>query len=208
MTMRLHNPVVTKKTAVLGLVGIAVVLVAVVGILIHITHRPAAMVEDVRPAESGLAGGAVVTISGSNFGPGTEVRFGSVAARTVRIVNSTSIIATTAPTTELGEADVTVIRHGRSNTLVGSFRYEAPLHIASALPASGPAAGGQEVTLHGSGFAKDSYIDFGGAHVAKLTYVSQNLVKVVTGPRAPGSVDINIMNNDDTAFLPEAYTYQ
>jgi len=208
--MRLHNPFKAKNTAVLAIVGLVLVVGLVTGVRYAASHskNSYAQAEDVRPTESALAGGAVVTISGSNFGPGTEVRFGSVAARTVKIVSSTSIVATTAAVTVPGEADVTVVRHGQSHTLRGSFRYEATLHITSVLPATGPTAGGQEVTIRGSGFAKDSYIDFGGAHVAKLTYLSQNLVKVVTAPHALGVVDVNFTNNDDTSFLPEGYTYQ
>ena len=82
------------------------------------------------------------------------------------------------------------------------------MKIISVTPATGPATGGQEVIVRGTGFARDSYIDLGGAHVTKLTFVNANTVRVVTTPHAPGVVDVNATNNDDSAFLEAGYTYQ
>jgi hypothetical protein len=91
----------------------------------------------ITPNTGPVAGGTVVTITGTNFvesltgpGTGTRVRFGTVDATSVTVINSTTLRATTAVAPGAGAVDV-VVSNNHINaawapvTSTGGFTYTA-----------------------------------------------------------------------------------
>ncbi len=85
---------------------------------------PAPTVSSVSPSNGPVAGGMAVTITGTNFATGATVTFGSTAATSVTVVNSTTITATT-PAGSAGAVTVTVTVNGQSGSLPSGFTYNA-----------------------------------------------------------------------------------
>jgi IPT/TIG domain/Beta-propeller repeat len=86
---------------------------------------PAPVVQAISPTKAPSAGGTEITITGSNFMPGAAVRIAGVLANHVRVLNSTTIKAVTAPSAgRFTNLDVAVINpDGQSNSLVEAFTY-------------------------------------------------------------------------------------
>lgn len=79
----------------------------------------------VAPAAGTTLGGTAITITGTNFAAGATVSVGGTAATDVAVSGPTSLTART-PQHAAGAADVVVTVAGRSGTLPGAFRFEAP----------------------------------------------------------------------------------
>lgn len=82
-------------------------------------------VSAVAPATGTTFGGTTVTITGTNFAPGATVTIGGTPATDVVLQGPTSLTART-PERASGPGDVVVTVAGRSGTLPGGFRFEAP----------------------------------------------------------------------------------
>lgn len=84
-----------------------------------------------------------------------SVTIGGVAVTNLTVVSDTEITATTPPGT-VGPADVVVTTDGGSDTLVDGFTYEPeppPVPTVTAIaPDTGSEAGGDSVTITGTGF--------------------------------------------------------
>lgn len=81
------------------------------------------------------------------------------------------------------------------------------LRVETIDPTWGPPAGGQTVTIVGSGFAGDVTVSFGEAEVS-ATVVDAKTLEVVT-PRVSteGVVDVTVTTGRGSETLTEAYTY-
>jgi hypothetical protein len=79
----------------------------------------------IAPAAGSTLGGTAVTITGTNFAAGASVTIGGTAATDVAVQSATSLTART-PQHASGAADVVVTVAGRSGTLTGGFRFDAP----------------------------------------------------------------------------------
>ena len=85
--------------------------------------NPAPSVSAVTPNAGPGAGGAAVTITGTNFLTGATVSFGGTAATGVTVVSSTSITATT-PSHPAGTVNVVVINSdNQSGSLANAYTY-------------------------------------------------------------------------------------
>ncbi|HYD49457.1 MAG TPA: IPT/TIG domain-containing protein [Terriglobales bacterium] len=113
-----------------------------------VSHQ-APLLESVAPASAPTAGGATLTIFGSNFGPSglSSVQVGNVNCPITSA--SDSRISCTLPA-GTGTAAVVVTAGGQASNS-GVFRYDAPL-ITAISPTTGPAAGGALLTIDGSNF--------------------------------------------------------
>jgi hypothetical protein len=75
---------------------------------------------------------------------------------------------------------------------------------------SGPSAGGQALTITGTGFATGVTVKFGG-NAAQITSSSDTTIEVVTPPSTsgPGAVDVEVSNpNGPPTTLSQGYTYE
>ena len=111
-------------------------------------------VTQVNPGAGSPAGGNSVTITGTGFSGVTAVRFGTVNATSYSVLSSTSISAVAPPGTSGTTVDVTVsnAKGTSAATSVSKYSYGAP-SITGLSPNGGPAAGGNNVIITGSGFS-------------------------------------------------------
>lgn len=108
------------------------------------TIQPTApVVSGVAPAQGPVAGGTVVTISGSDLSAVTGVSFGGVPASFT--VNSDSSVTATVPAGAAGAVDVVVSKASAVATRAGGFTYLTPGGLSvvdgTGFSASGPAGG-------------------------------------------------------------------
>jgi hypothetical protein len=176
-----------------------------------ISGTPAPTVTGIAPSSGPTAGGTVVTISGTNFASGATVQFGGVAATNVTVSGTTSLTVTTPPQAA-GPVDVVVTNpDGRNGTLPGGFAYiAAPPVVTDVTPRTGSTAGGNSVTITGTGFAGASAVAFGGTPVTSFTVQSDTVISAVAPARAAGVVNVTVTTPAGTSPSGTAneYTYQ
>lgn len=96
-------------------------------------------IKDISPLSGPAAGGTSVTISGSNFQSGVSVTFGGLAAASVALSSSNTIVAVT-PQHSSGPGTVAVTNSsGQSATLSPGFTFHS-IHLLWTAPSSSPVA--------------------------------------------------------------------
>ncbi|MFI5635769.1 IPT/TIG domain-containing protein [Streptomyces sp. NPDC051664] len=132
------------------------------------------------PNQGPTAGGTTVTITGTNLGDVTTVRFGTTATA-FTIVSPTQITATAPPGSE-GPVQVTVIGPGGPSGGL-TYTYVALPTLTGVSPGQGPMAGGTAVTLTGTNFSQVTTVRFGTV-TAAFTVLSATQISS-TAPSAP-----------------------
>jgi len=96
----------------------------------------------------------------------------------------------------------------QSHRLAAAFELQGPPRLASVQPVAGSDAGGERLTLTGSGFERACEVSIGG-FPATTTWEGESTVRAVAPPRAlPGPVDVVLTNPDgQSATLEAAFTY-
>ena len=153
-----------------------------------------------------LAGGTLISISGSGFAAPAAVYFGNNACSYV-IVNSNTLIQCKSPAgAALGTVDVTVQdlygTDGASGTLANAFTYQdwagqlIPT-VTSLSVHGGPVEGGTLVNITGTNFAAGGTvrINFGiGIATDYITVASDTLIQCKSPPGPAGTVDVTVTN--------------
>ncbi|WP_323100182.1 IPT/TIG domain-containing protein [Intrasporangium sp. YIM S08009] len=141
-----------------------------------------------------LAGGTVVTVSGTHLEDVTSVRFGTTAGTDLVVVNGTTLRVTT-PAHAAGTVAVRAVNaNGTSpDVAAASFTYEpAPRVTALSVPA-GPLSGGTVVTLTGTTFGRAKDVTFDGVSGTGLVRVSSTQVRITSPAHAAGTVDVRVV---------------
>ncbi len=141
------------------------------------------------PAGGSVAGGQSVTVTGSGFTGATAVSFGTVLVPRPAVSGDTQLTVTSpaASASETVDVMVTTARGTSAMSTAGRFTYHDPAAAAravtSAEPAGGSVAGGQSVTVTGSGPAVAADVRL-GAVPAPDAAVSGDTQPAVTRPAA------------------------
>jgi hypothetical protein len=162
---------------------------------------PTIATNGVSPSSGPTAGGTMVTITGTGFGPGTSVTIGGHAATNVTPnTNGTSITAVT-PAGAVGPADVTVTTPTGTATDAGGFSYLPPPTIAlgGVTPTDGPTAGGTPITITGTGFVAPAAVDVDGVPATDVNVVSPTEITAKTPAGTAGAADVSVADADGTA---------
>lgn len=172
------------------------------------TYDAAPKLTELSPTSGSTSGGTVVTLKGTGFSFGAEVRFGSLPSSAVTVLSPWEVTAV-APAAAKNVVPVTLRNaDGQSATLANAFAYVDAPGLTSVSPASGPARGGTVVRLNGSGFSASSVVHFGAAPSPQVTFVSATVLDAVT-PAGMSNVDVRVTNPDGAvAMLDDAFTYQ
>lgn len=156
----------------------------------------------ISPNQGSTAGGTTVTITGTNLGGATAVKFGTKNA-TITANTATSVTVTSPSGT--GTVPVTVTTPGGTSNPLQFFYVGAPFK-STLSPVSGVTAGGNTVTITGTGLTTASAVNF-GANAATPTVVNdgQLTVTVPAGAAAgPVSVSVTTAGGTNNGF---SYTY-
>lgn len=155
------------------------------------------IIDRVSPNRGPTTGGTAVQLSGAGFSAATQVSFGKTAATSFTVVSDTEILATAPPQAKAAVVNVTVsTATGTSLPAQRSwFTYEAstPLpNVASVSPKRGSLAGGEEITLTGTGFTGATRVRFGtDRDAASFTVVSDSEIRAIA-PSRPAPVTVNV----------------
>ena len=167
------------------------------------------------PSVSGLsassgpaAGGTVTDVAGSEFSSASAVSFGGVSASSVVVLSPTEIQATSPAGS--GTVEVTVTTAGGTTAASGAdkFSYVSLPVVSVVSPATGPTAGGNVVSIEGSGFAVNDQVAFDSAPAQGVTVISPSQIEAVA-PAGTGQVDITVTNVAGASHMSgkDQYTY-
>ena len=158
-------------------------------------------ISNVTPNTGPLEGGTTVLIEGVGFDADSTVTFGGTPAQSVVVQNSSLIEAVT-PAGNAGAADVVVTTAGGNLTLADGFTYvqtAANLPVVDGLtPNAGPSAGGQNVTINGSGFTPGTVVNFAGVPV-EPTSMTPTTITFVTPAGNPGVASVTVTSESGTS---------
>ncbi|MFG2191694.1 IPT/TIG domain-containing protein [Streptomyces sp. NPDC048639] len=153
-------------------------------------YRGTPAVTQISPDKGPVSGGTTVTLTGSNLLGATTVRFGTLPAPSFTVVSDTQITATV-PAAPAGAVAVTVVTPGGTSAPTVIYIYAAVPTLASIAPSSGPATGGNTVTLSGTGLTLAQSVTFGGTPAA-FTVVSDAYITAIAPAGTPGSVTVTV----------------
>jgi hypothetical protein len=153
----------------------------------------------ITPSSGPAAGGTELTITGSNLAGASAVRFGASTATSFTPVSATTVTAV-APAGS-GTVDVTVVTPGGStpSTPADRFTYLTQPSIAKLSAKGGPATGGTEVTITGSGFAAPAEVHFGEATATSITVNSPTSITATSPVNVSGTLDITVTTGGGTS---------
>jgi IPT/TIG domain len=167
-------------------------------------------VTSVTPDFGPPGGGATVVISGDWLVDATGVNFGFTPGTGLKVISNSSVQVTSPPGT-LGIVHVTVVTlEGVSATTSNDqFAYETLIPaVNSVKPNTGPAAGGNTVSVAGSSLTGAKYVNFGSQPATNVVVESDSLI-TATAPPGSGIVDVTIVTpagfSAETAA--DKYTY-
>jgi hypothetical protein len=169
-----------------------------------------AAVTGVTPTEGPPSGGTTVTISGSNFGEASAVRFGNNGAASFTVNSANSITAVSPP--GKGIVDVTVETPGGPGgpSPTDKFTYRSlggrgvrPT-ITGTSPGEGPTAGETIVTISGTSLSAATAVEFGSTGAAGFRVISATEIAALSPPRPPGTVDLTVTTPAGTSLLTPA----
>ena len=170
------------------------------------TYLPA--VFSVLPAFGPAAGGTSVTITGIGFTSATGVTFGTTAATSFTVNTDTQITAISPAGG--GVIDITVTTPGGTSATASSDLFTYGPVVSMVAPNIGGTAGGDLVTITGSGFTGATAVNFGTNSASSFTLVSDTEITVDSPQAIAGSVDVIVTTPAGTSPINPAdeYTYQ
>jgi hypothetical protein len=176
-------------------------------------------VTSVSPGQGVDRGGTLVTITGTGFTNATEVDFDSADPDfTFTVVSDTEITTTTASHAD-GTVDVTVVTPDGTSavTPADQFTFLPGTEITGISPASGPTAGGNTVTITGTGFTGTTAVWFQQnvnftTHIQPASFTVDSDTQITaTVPPAPGNVtgnaEVSVFTPLGPASLLNSYRY-
>lgn len=142
----------------------------------------------ISPNQGSTGGGTLVTITGTNLSGTSSVHFGTKSATSVTNVSPTQVTAVSPSGS--GTVGVTVTTPGGTSNPVPFFYVGAPFK-SSLSPVSGSSAGGNTVTITGTGLSTATSVSF-GANSATPTVVSDSTITVVVPAGTAGPVGVTV----------------
>ncbi|MBN8422717.1 MAG: IPT/TIG domain-containing protein [Verrucomicrobia bacterium] len=170
------------------------------------TYQGAPTVSAISPAGGPLAGGASVTITGTNFTGATSVTIGGASATSVTVVSSTSITCTT-PAGSAGTASVLVTTPSGTNAANSLYTYQGAPTVSAIAAASGPLGGGASVTITGTNFIGASGVTIGGTAATGVTVVSSTGITCTTPAGSAGTASVLITTPSGTNGANTLFSY-
>jgi hypothetical protein len=172
-------------------------------------YEGAPVVQSFSPATGSTAGGTMVSINGSGFSGATAVSFGSTPATSFTVLED-SLIFDYAPAHSPGAVPITITAPGGTTTTRLEYYYVTPLAVTGVSPASGPTAGGNTVTITGSGFTNAYLVNFGSVAASNFTVDSDTQITAIAPAGTAGTVNVLVAAGADTsaASAADQYTYQ
>jgi len=164
-------------------------------------------VTSISPTSGSTTGGTTVTITGTGFLDGINVKAGGANCTSVNVVSSTSVTCVT-PAHAIGAVDILVTNtDGQANSLTNSFTYfQSPLVIA-VTPPVGTTLGGNSITITGSNFRVGTTVRLGVTD-CPVSVLFPSSLTCTAPPHAAGLVEVTVTNPDgQSSTLASGYAY-
>ncbi|MFI5524156.1 IPT/TIG domain-containing protein [Streptomyces platensis] len=142
----------------------------------------------ISPNQGSTGGGTTVVITGTNLAGATAVKFGTKNA-TITANTATSVTVTSPSGT--GTVPVTVTTPGGTSNPLQFFYVSAPFKT-SLSPVSGVTAGGDTVTINGTGLSTATAVNFGATAATPTVVNDGQLTVTVPAGAAPGPVSVSV----------------
>ncbi|GGJ62265.1 IPT/TIG domain-containing protein [Streptomyces brasiliensis] len=143
----------------------------------------------ISPNQGSTGGGTLVTITGTNLSNTSAVTFGTRPATSVTNVSPTQVTAISPSGT--GSVGVTVTTPGGTSNPVPFFYVGAPFK-SSLSASSGPLAGGNTITINGTGLSTATSVSFGGVTATPTVISDTAITVVVPAGAAAGPVSVSV----------------
>ncbi|MBI2605013.1 MAG: IPT/TIG domain-containing protein [Deltaproteobacteria bacterium] len=169
-------------------------------------YNPIPTISSITPKNGPMAGGGTLTINGTGFLGGLSVTIGGLACAPP--ITSATIITCTIPANSAGIYDVVVTNTDtQSVTLTSGYKYNA-FPLAGVSPTNGKLAGGDTLTISGSGFVSGAAATIGGTNCTSPNVVNSTTMTCVSPAKSAGSYDVIVTNPDtSSSTLTNGYTY-
>jgi hypothetical protein len=163
-------------------------------------QAPPPVLNQVTPSFGPHTGGAEITLAGAAFLPGLTVTVGEQSLLSTRLLFSGAVTGVTPPGPP-GAMSIRVRnRDGQETVLPLAFTYldpqAAPPAILSLTPETGPASGGTELTITGSGFQPGARVFLPPNALVDVRHVSPQELRATTPPLLPGVYPLRVVNPD------------
>jgi hypothetical protein len=156
------------------------------------------------PSSGAAIGGEIVEVHGQGLVPGTQVLIGGRLALSVTSLNSETLQALV-PEGTPGWADVYVSNEHGFERLRDGYRYLDETQVQSVWPPTGPAAGGNLVTVTGTGLSDVMAVILGGSEAPILGYWGDGALSIEAPPGPPGSATLTLITPDADVVVEYAY---
>jgi hypothetical protein len=161
--------------------------------LYETTLFPRPSISGTAPGAGPGAGGTVVNLTGDHFTGATAVRFGGAPATSFTVVDDEHLTAVSPPSAT-GLYNVFVeTPNGISATSTKTWFFyntPGPPVVTSPSPRTGPAGGGNTVTVLGRGFTGATGVVFGPTPAASFTVVNDGKITAVAPASPAGLVNV------------------
>ncbi len=165
-------------------------------------------VTDVDPSGGPLAGGTLVTVTGTGFLTATVVLFGGISVPfTVTSDTSLWTVAPASLTAKTVDIRVTNPAGTSPATVADDYVYSDGPVITNITPDTGPIQGGTTVTIYGTGFTGVVNITIGGTNVIFFEVLSDSVIVLTTPSRPAGTVHIVLHKLTGSSATNELTTF-
>ncbi len=171
------------------------------------TYQAAApAITSIAPIQGPVSGNTDITITGANFQPGVSVSMDGLTA-TVVSVTATRVVVRT-PARRAGVVGLILTNpDSQSASRASAYTYvDGGPAITHVLPPRGPMAGGNTITIVGSGL-DNATVSFGGAAASVVSRATSMMVVRVPA-HAAGEVDVVVSADGLSSTAARAYTFE
>ncbi len=172
------------------------------------TYNPFPTISAITPNNGKLAGGTTITLTGSGFITGATVTIGGSACTSSNVSSSTSMTCIT-PAKSAGSYNLLLTNPDtQSVTVASGFTYNEFPTITSISPNNGLLAGGNKLTITGTGFLSGVTVTIGGTSCTSPTALNSTTVTCNLPAKNVGTYNIVVTNSDtQSTTLANGYTY-
>jgi hypothetical protein len=175
----------------------------------YVASGAAPTVTKLVPARGDTVGGTEVAITGTGFSGVTAVKFGTTPAQGYTVTSATKI-AVIAPAAAADTVDVTVTTANGTSAISTKDHFKFMPVVEEVEPSSGPAAGGTQVTVRGSGFlpGSETTIKFGTKASKTVKCGSTTSCTATTPAHEAGEVEVKATANGVTSQQNGVFTFE
>lgn len=164
----------------------------------------------VSPSEGPMAGGQLITITGSNFQSPMTVTVGGSLCTASTVTNPTELTCTTPASATSGAKDIVITdQYAQSVTQATAYSYKLAPTVSAITPGEGPLAGTQAVTISGANFQTPMVVTIGANSCINVVVVSSSELTCDRPASVAGLVDVTVQDQySQQATLTGAYNYK